>query len=197
MVSTSGSQLLPREAVRELRELLLPHATVLTPNVPEAKLLLSDAGKPVPDPQNVDDLIDLAKAVQALGPKFVLVKGGHLPFKKDGTIASIDAERVLMIDILYGDGQVTKIETKYQKSKNTHGTGCSLACKCSTPSNERHYLNLAAAIASNLANGLDVIYAVKRACRYVEAGIKTSTDLGHGNGPINHFHSTYTLPFAP
>jgi hydroxymethylpyrimidine/phosphomethylpyrimidine kinase len=54
-----------------------------------------------------------------------------------------------------------------------------------------------AAIASNLAKGVDVIRAVKYACRYVEAGIKTSTDLGHGNGPINHFHSTYTLPFAP
>jgi hydroxymethylpyrimidine kinase/phosphomethylpyrimidine kinase len=130
MVSTSGSQLLHQEAVRELRELLLPHATVLTPNVPEAKLLLSNAGTHFNDPQNVDDLVDLAKAVQSLGPKFVLVKGGHLPFKKDGTIASTDAERELMVDILYGEGQVTKIETKYQKSKNTHGTGCSLACKC-------------------------------------------------------------------
>ena len=48
--------------------------------------------------------------------------------------------------------------------------------------------DLPAAIASNLANGLDVIQAVKSACKYVEAGIKTSTDLGHGNGPINHFH---------
>jgi hydroxymethylpyrimidine/phosphomethylpyrimidine kinase len=56
---------------------------------------------------------------------------------------------------------------------------------------------LSAAIASNLANGLKVPQAVKAACRYVEAGIKTATDLGHGNGPINHFHSTYTLPFAP
>jgi hydroxymethylpyrimidine kinase/phosphomethylpyrimidine kinase len=134
MVSTSGSQLLPREAIRELRELLLPQATVLTPNVPEARLLLSSAGKPVHDPQNVDDMIDLAKAVQSLGPKFVLVKGGHLPFKKDGTVAATEAERELMIDILYGEGQVTKIEAKYQLSRNTHGTGCSLACKCNTSS---------------------------------------------------------------
>ncbi len=58
-------------------------------------------------------------------------------------------------------------------------------------------LMLVAAVASNLANGLPVVQAVKLACRYVEAGIKTSTDLGHGNGPINHFHSTYTLPFTP
>jgi hydroxymethylpyrimidine/phosphomethylpyrimidine kinase len=54
-----------------------------------------------------------------------------------------------------------------------------------------------AAIACNLANGLEVPQAVKKACRYVEAGIKRARNLGHGNGPINHFHSTYSLPFAP
>jgi hydroxymethylpyrimidine/phosphomethylpyrimidine kinase len=56
---------------------------------------------------------------------------------------------------------------------------------------------ITAAIASNLAKGLMIPQAVKAACRYVEAGIRTATDLGHGSGPINHFHSTYTLPFAP
>ncbi|TVY34379.1 putative hydroxymethylpyrimidine/phosphomethylpyrimidine kinase [Lachnellula subtilissima] len=182
MVSTSGSQLLPLKAVRDLRTLLLPHATILTPNVPEAKLLLFDAGQPAEDPKNVADLIEIAKSVQSLGPKYVLVKGGHLPFKKDGTVATTDEERELMIDILYGEGEVTRIETAYQNCKNTHGTGCSMA---------------SAAIASNLGNGQEMTQAVKGACRYVEAGIKTATDLGHGNGPINHFHSTYTLPFAP
>lgn len=131
MVSTSGSQLLPEEAVRELRELLLPLTTVLTPNVPEARLLLSSAGKAATDLQNIEDLVDIAKAVQSLGPKYVLVKGGHLPFKKDGTVASKPEDRDLMVDILYGEGRVTRIETAYQNSKNTHGTGCSLACKLS------------------------------------------------------------------
>jgi hydroxymethylpyrimidine kinase/phosphomethylpyrimidine kinase len=129
MVSTSGSQLLPEKAICELRLKLLPKATILTPNVPEAKLLLSDAGKTVIEPQNVEDLIEIAKEVQSLGPKYVLLKGGHLPLKKDGTIARTDEEKERMVDILYGDGQVTKIETSYQRSKNTHGTGCSLACK--------------------------------------------------------------------
>lgn len=129
MVSTSGSRLLPPEAVRELRELLLPMATILTPNLPEAKLLLSDAGQTVSDPKTVDDLIAIAKKVQGLGPKYVLVKGGHLPFKKDGTVAEKSAEREVMIDILYGEGEVTRIESGYLESKNTHGTGCSLACK--------------------------------------------------------------------
>lgn len=180
MVSTSGAQLLPHEAVKEMINHLLPLTTILTPNVPEALLLLSDAGNTISDPKSVEDLIDIAKAVQALGPKYVLVKGGHLPFKTDGTAASNVEDKELMVDILYGNGQVTRIETAYLKSKNTHGTGCSLA----------------SAIASNLANGLDIPQAVKAACRYVEVGIKTATDLGHGNGPINHFHSTYTLPFS-
>jgi hydroxymethylpyrimidine kinase/phosphomethylpyrimidine kinase len=135
MVSTSGSQLLPLEAVRELREHLLPMTTVLTPNVPEARLLLSNAGKAVPEPQNINDLQEIARAVQSLGPKHVLVKGGHLPFKRDGTVASRPEDRELMVDILFGEGKVTKIETTYQNSKNTHGTGCSLACKLS-PSDE-------------------------------------------------------------
>lgn len=54
-----------------------------------------------------------------------------------------------------------------------------------------------AAIASRLASGLDIAQAVKTANFYIEAGIRTSKDLGKGSGPINHFHSTYTLPFAP
>jgi hydroxymethylpyrimidine kinase/phosphomethylpyrimidine kinase len=133
MVSTSGSQLLPHEAVHELREHLLPITTILTPNVPEAKLILSNAGQPVIDPRSVEDLVNIAKAVQSLGPKYVLLKGGHLPLKKDGTVAMEEKDRELMVDILYAEGQVMKIETAYQKSKNTHGTGCSLACEFKTP----------------------------------------------------------------
>lgn len=129
MVSTSGHQLLPAQAVRDLRDNLLPIAAIITPNVPEAMLLLSDSGKPATDAKNVEDLIDITKAVQSLGPKYVLVKGGHLPLKKDGTVAETAAEKEIMVDILYGDGIVTKIETLYQPSKNTHGTGCSLACE--------------------------------------------------------------------
>ena len=56
---------------------------------------------------------------------------------------------------------------------------------------------ITAAIASNLAKGLDVPSAVKAACRYVEVAIRTAPGLGKGNGPLNHFHSTYTLPFSP
>lgn len=133
MISTSGSVLLPQEAIRELREDLLPQTTILTPNVPEAKLLLSDARISANDPEGVDDLIKIAKAVQNLGPRYVLLKGGHLPLKKDGSVAKTDEEKEIMVDILYGDEKVTRIETAYLTSKNTHGTGCSLACKYVAP----------------------------------------------------------------
>lgn len=55
----------------------------------------------------------------------------------------------------------------------------------------------AAAIAANLAKGADVPHAVRAACRYVEAGIRTAPGFGKGHGPLNHFHSVQTLPFAP
>jgi hydroxymethylpyrimidine kinase/phosphomethylpyrimidine kinase len=129
MVSTSGFQLLPQNAVREIRKHLLPITTVLTPNIPEAKLILSDAGIDFEDPSSIDGLVEIARAVQALGPKYVLIKGGHLPFRKDGIIACVEAEKELVVDILYGNGEMFRIEAPYQYSRNTHGTGCSLACE--------------------------------------------------------------------
>ncbi|KAL2020373.1 hypothetical protein VTK56DRAFT_8502 [Thermocarpiscus australiensis] len=200
MISTTGAQLLAPDALRVLRARLLPRAAVLTPNLPEARLLLSDAAgekqtqtppPPPPSVEKVDDLETVARAVRALGPEWVLVKGGHCPFRRDGRIAQAEGEREVVVDVLVGgrrrggeeDGEevVFRFETPYCPSRNTHGTGCSLA----------------SAIASNLAKGMDVPRAVRAACRYVEAGIKTAPGLGGGNGPLNHFHSTYTLPFSP
>ncbi|KAF2964655.1 hypothetical protein GQX73_g8927 [Xylaria multiplex] len=182
MVATTGAQLLPAKAVDELRTLLLPLTFVLTPNIPEAKLLLTNSGEAVGDVRCVEDLEHLARQLRALGPQWVLVKGGHAPFKKDGTAATSPEERELVIDVLLGpSGNVTRIESPYVDSKNTHGTGCSLA----------------AAIAANLAKELETVDAVHAACRYVEAGIRTAPGYGKGHGPLNHFHSTYMLPFAP
>lgn len=129
MVATTGAKLLPSEALRELRTSLLPQATVLTPNIPEARLLLADAGLGEMPLQTVADLERLARALQTLGPEWVLVKGGHCPFQSDGTVATAAAEKQLVVDVLYGNGQAFTIETPYHHSRNTHGTGCSLACK--------------------------------------------------------------------
>ncbi|KAI1847795.1 hypothetical protein JX265_009223 [Neoarthrinium moseri] len=181
MVATTGAVLLPPEAVKDMRTLLLPQTFLVTPNIPEAKLLLSDAGKQSLEVETIEDLENLARMTQELGPEWVLIKGGHVPFKKDGTIARSPEERQLMVDVLYGEGRITRIGGTYQDSKNTHGTGCSLA----------------SAIASNIAKGLSPVEAVSAACQYVEAGIRTAPGYGQGNGPLNHFHSVYTLPFAP
>ncbi|KAI1132983.1 Rapamycin-insensitive companion of mTOR, N-term-domain-containing protein [Nemania abortiva] len=182
MVATTGAELLPANAVNELRALLLPLTFILTPNIPEAKLLLTNNAETPRDIQRVEDLVDLARQLRALGPRWVLVKGGHVPFKKDGTAATSPEQREIVVDVLLGpDGDATRIENPYVDSKNTHGTGCSLA----------------SAIAANLARGIEAADAVRAACRYVEAGIRTAPGYGSGHGPLNHFHSTYMLPFAP
>jgi thiaminase II len=181
MVSTSGSQLLPRTAISTLINDLFSLTTILTPNLPEAKLLLEIAGVHVPDPQNVDDIVTIARHIQERGPKWVLLKGGHLPLTRSRLVSSSGSDREIILNVLVGDSGVTLMESPYLESRNTHGTGCSLA----------------SAIACNLASGMSMVKAVKKANLYVEAGIKTATNLGQGSGPINHFHSTYTLPFTP
>jgi hydroxymethylpyrimidine kinase/phosphomethylpyrimidine kinase len=129
MVSTSGSQLLPKEAVATLIEKLLPLTTILTPNIPEGKLLLKTAGVQFEEPGGAEDIIKLAKAIHRLGPQYVLLKGGHLPLNRNRAVSQNDAERHIVLNVLFGDGQAHLIETPYQDSKNTHGTGCSLACE--------------------------------------------------------------------
>lgn len=130
MMATSGAELLPSTAVRELRRCLLPQTTILTPNIPEARLLLLNAGLPPVDIQNIAGLEAAAKDLRHLVPGWVLLKGGHLPLTADYVVAKHDSERRIVVDILVGPGQhVSRIEAPYQASENTHGTGCSLACK--------------------------------------------------------------------
>ncbi|KAK2813611.1 hypothetical protein FQN50_000006 [Emmonsiellopsis sp. PD_5] len=183
MVSTSGSELLASTAVQVVRAKLLPLTTILTPNIPEAILLLQESGveQQVRNPENLEDAIQLAKQIHKLGSKYVLLKGGHLPLTANFQKPANDQEAAKVVDVLYDGEEVTLFENAFLTSKNTHGTGCSLA----------------SAIAANLAGGMGVVRAVRAACRFVEAGIRTSVDMGKGSGPINHFHSVYSLPFAP
>ncbi|KAL7272214.1 trifunctional hydroxymethylpyrimidine kinase/phosphomethylpyrimidine kinase/thiaminase [Rhizina undulata] len=180
MISTSGSTLLPPDAISTLIAELLPQTFLLTPNIPEAQLLLRSADIPVPEITSLESLIAAAKSLHSLGVKNVLLKGGHVPLKADKTVAIAKEEMKIVADVLYDGKEVTVMERSYFESKNTHGTGCSLA----------------SAIASNLAKGVPVMEAVDAACSYVHAGIETAYSLGKGNGPINHLHSTYCLPFA-
>ena len=121
-MSTSGAQLLPQAAVSALKNDLLPQATIVTPNVPEAKLLLGR--KESANPQSEEEMIELAKDLHRLGPTFVLVKGGHFQAQRS-TSRSRERETV---DAFYDGKHAMLIRKRFLKSKNTHGTGCSLAC---------------------------------------------------------------------
>ena len=187
MVATTGATLLPEKAVKTLCEELLPRTYILTPNIPEAHLILREAGQQPIDIKDLEGLKKLGSSLQALGPEFVLVKGGHLPLTSDYKVAKTDKEKQIVVNILLGKDATTGadisevIESPYQDSRNTHGTGDSLA----------------SAISCSLANGQAITTAVRSACRYIDAGIRTSTNLGQGSGPLNHFHSLQILPFAP
>lgn len=181
MVSTSGAQLLPERAVRILCSDLLPVTTVLTPNIPEANLMLREAGVQTDEIKDLHGMKRLAAAVQALGPKYVLLKGGHLPLTSEYKVARTEDQKAIIANILFDGTSFNVLEFPYQKTSNTHGTGCSLA----------------SALACNLAEGHDVLQSVISASRYVDAGIKTAVKLGTGSGPINHFHSLQIMPFPP
>ncbi|KAL1301808.1 hypothetical protein AAFC00_005999 [Neodothiora populina] len=181
MVSTSGARLLPESAIKVMCDQLLQHTSLLTPNIPEALLILRETGQAFGEVKGLEDMKALARTVSALGPKSVLIKGGHIPLTKDYKTAKIDEEKQILVNVLYANDSFHTYESKYLKSRNTHGTGCSLA----------------SAIACNVASGLTLEKAVGAAGRYIEAGIRTSKDIGKGSGPINHFHSTVMMPFAP
>jgi hydroxymethylpyrimidine/phosphomethylpyrimidine kinase len=149
--SKHGDPLLRPDAVRALRERLAPLATVITPNLGEVKVL---TGVEVRDR---GDLLAAARAVHELGPRWVLVKGGHLP----GGHA---------VDLLFDGGHAVELTAPRLATPHTHGTGCTLA----------------SAIAANLASGLDVATAVQEAKRYLSGAIAGGFPLGKGIGPTDH-----------
>ena len=154
MVAQSGDSLLQADAVEALRTHLLPMASVLTPNVPEAERLLGGRlGGP-------DDLEDAARRLLALGPRAVLLKGGHLQG---------DPVR----DVLVTAEGSEVFESPRVATKNNHGTGCALA----------------SAVATGLAQGQDLKSAVARARRFVWKALAASEPLGSGSGPLNHAHA--------
>lgn len=111
-----------------------------------------------------------------VGPQAVLLKIGHVPPNPNHQNEVQDAgngDPEVVIDIFYDGQEFTTSETWYSTSENTHGSGCSLA----------------SALAAHLALKKPLHTAVQDACQHVETAIKTGFQLGHGNGPINHFHS--------
>lgn len=129
MIATSGAQLLPPEAVFNMREKLLPLTTVLTPNIPEAKLLLLHSPASQINVNGIEELIAIARALQALGPRYVLLKGGHMPLSEDGRRHPESRGPWIVVDVLYGDDRSWIFRSHFVPSNNTHGTGCSMACE--------------------------------------------------------------------
>ena len=151
MIAKSGDMLLHPDARAALVREVLPLAAVVTPNLHEAAAL---AGVPV---ETEADMEAAARRIHALGPRHVLVKGGHL---KDTAT-----------DILWDGRSVTRFPGPRLDSPNTHGTGCTLS----------------AAIAAGLARGRELPVAVAEAKAYVTAAIREGFRAGHGVGVLRHF----------
>lgn len=147
-VSSTGRPLLAPEALELLRTRLLPLATVVTPNLAEVAAL---TGVLVDD---ASGLLDAARAVHALGPAWVLVKGGHLPGRPT--------------DLLYDGTAAILLEGDRVETPHTHGTGCVLA----------------SALAAHLALGADVPTAARAAKAFVTEAIRRGYPLGAGAGPV-------------
>lgn len=119
MISTSGSRLLAADAIQALVQDLLPITYVLTPNVPEAEILLDLTPGSI---KSVKDMCEAAQRLANFGPKYILLKGGHLPLKTaDG--------KGQVVDVVYSaaNGTWHEIANDYVDTKNTHGTGCTLS----------------------------------------------------------------------
>lgn len=148
--SGHGESLLEAGALEVLTTRLLPLAEVVTPNLAEVEAL---TGIRV---ASEADMRPAAEAVRALGPRWVLVKGGHLTGDP--------------VDVLWDGDRAYRFTGPRLPAANTHGTGCTLA----------------SAIASWLARGEDVPTAVARAKEFVSEAIRSSFPLGSGNGPLDH-----------
>ena len=159
MVATSGDRLLAAEAVDALRTKLIPRASLITPNLPEAAALLDE-----PMATSEAAVEDQGKRLLAMGCQAVLIKGGH-------------GQGAESIDYLIAAGGDIALAAEHIATKNTHGTGCSLS----------------SAIAAGLAKGEAMETAVRNAKAWISAAIASADrfSVGHGHGPIHHFHRFY------
>lgn len=156
MVATSGRRLLTPDAIALLRAQLLPRALVVTPNLPEAAALLDTA-----EAMDENEMLHQADRLIALGANAVLMKGGHAAGKES-------------VDILVTATASIRVIGERISTRNTHGTGCTLA----------------AAIAAGLAKGRGLTEAVRDAKEYVTSAIAAADRLaiGNGPGPVHHFY---------
>jgi len=154
MVAKGGTKLINDEAISDIKKKLIKKILLITPNIPEAELLTNTKIN------SVKDMIKTGQILVNLGANNVLLKGGHLNSKQ-------------MNDVFLNKKVIKIFKNKKYKTKNTHGTGCTLS----------------SAIAANLSCGKDLIKSCELGIKYVNEAIKSNLKLGKGNGPINHLNS--------
>ncbi len=154
MVAKSGEKLIDNKAIQILKKKLLKDVFLITPNIPEAEVL---TGMKI---NNKEDMILAASKLISLGSKNVLIKGGHLRSKK--------------VEDIFLNKSDFKIFTSFRhKTKNTHGTGCTLS----------------SAITTFFSCGKSIKKACDLGIKYVNSAILTNPKYGKGHGPINHLNS--------
>ncbi|MCL1886873.1 MAG: bifunctional hydroxymethylpyrimidine kinase/phosphomethylpyrimidine kinase [Betaproteobacteria bacterium] len=158
MVAKSGDLLLQPDAVEAIRDVLTPMATVITPNLPEAAVLL---GREKVDSREA--MRSVLPGLLALGPKWVFLKGGHLP-------------GAFILDILHGESETVDIDEPRIRTNNLHGTGCTLS-----------------AALTALLPRFDVPESATRAKAYLTGALRQSLQLtvGKGKGPVHHFYALW------
>jgi hydroxymethylpyrimidine/phosphomethylpyrimidine kinase len=154
MIAKGGAKLIDDKAIKLLKDELVKRVKLITPNIPEAEILTNCTIK------NKEDMIFAANKLIEVGAKNVLIKGGHLESK-------------LVHDIFVTKSDFKIFNSKRYKTKNTHGTGCSLS----------------SAITTFLSCGKPIKKSCELGIKYVNSGIKTNPKYGKGHGPINHLNA--------
>jgi len=154
MVAKGGTKLIDEKAIKSLKSKLINKVFLITPNIPEAEILTKTRIK------TKEDMIFAANKLIELGAKNVLIKGGHLKHK-------------LVHDILVNKFEIKIFNSLRYKTKNTHGTGCTLS----------------SAITTFLSCGKPIKKSCELGIKYVNSAIKTNPKYGKGHGPINHINT--------
>ncbi len=154
MVAKGGSKLIDNQAIRILKLKLLKKVSLITPNIPEAEIL---TGKKI---NTLKDMINASNILLKLGAKNILIKGGHLDSK-------------IMQDVFLNRNEISIFKNKKIKTKNTHGTGCTLS----------------SAIATYYSCGKTLKRSCYMAIKYVNHAIVSRPKYGKGHGPINHLNT--------
>ncbi len=154
MIAKGGYKLINDKAIKVLKEQLIRKVCLITPNIPEAEVLTNMKIK------NLDGMINAANVLLKFGVKNILLKGGH-------------GKTNYMNDVFLNKKELKIYKNKKIKTKNTHGTGCTLS----------------SAIATFFACGKDLNKSCELAIKYVNQSIRSNLNYGKGHGPINHLSS--------